>query len=312
MILPPWLAAMAAWSLLLAYVGDQCVQYRRLLSLRQRDAAATLPATLGSTVAHGCRWSAGVPMWICWRDVKISARLMLLIEAVSVTLIVVVLAAGAAAPRLAWRSGPAASARHDRQRPSCRAGAGDVQLCGFESATALGSEARNPLKTIPRAVILSSILAGVFFTDCAYTEVLGFAHGRQDLGTSDAPMHVLAGVGGMPVLGLLIDVGALVSMFAGMLACTHRRCPRAAADGAQRARPRLAARHPRAQRNAQPRDSRHRAGALSSRGHSGRQRRGWASMCMAGSERSRPTDSSSAMDWCASRFRAICAITTAS
>jgi len=31
-------------------------------------------------------------------------------------------------------------------------------------------------------------------------------------------MHVLAGVGGVPVLGLLIDFGALVSLFAGSLA----------------------------------------------------------------------------------------------
>jgi amino acid transporter len=32
-------------------------------------------------------------------------------------------------------------------------------------------------------------------------------------------MHVLAQVGGVPVLGLLIDIGALVSLFAGTLAC---------------------------------------------------------------------------------------------
>jgi amino acid transporter len=32
-------------------------------------------------------------------------------------------------------------------------------------------------------------------------------------------MHVLARVGGVPVLGILIDIGALVSMFAGTLAC---------------------------------------------------------------------------------------------
>src|SRR5258708_7457161 len=32
-------------------------------------------------------------------------------------------------------------------------------------------------------------------------------------------MYVLARVGGVPVLGLLIDVGALVSLFAGTLAC---------------------------------------------------------------------------------------------
>jgi amino acid transporter len=89
---------------------------------------------------------------------------------------------------------------------------------GFEAATALGSEARNPLKAIPRAVILTSVLGGVFFTICAYAEVLGFGISGKDLGTSDVPMHVLAGVGGLPALGLLIDLGALVSLFAGSLA----------------------------------------------------------------------------------------------
>ena len=32
-------------------------------------------------------------------------------------------------------------------------------------------------------------------------------------------MRVLARVGGVPIFGLLIDIGALVSMFAGTLAC---------------------------------------------------------------------------------------------
>ena len=40
---------------------------------------------------------------------------------------------------------------------------------GFESATTLGAEARNPLKTIPRAVIQSSILAGAIFHRSAHT-----------------------------------------------------------------------------------------------------------------------------------------------
>jgi amino acid transporter len=90
---------------------------------------------------------------------------------------------------------------------------------GFESATTLGSEARNPLETIPRAVIQSALLAGAIFIVCAYTEVLGLRSAGQDLATSPAPMRVLAKLGGLPILGLLIDIGALVSMFAGTLAC---------------------------------------------------------------------------------------------
>ena len=92
-------------------------------------------------------------------------------------------------------------------------------FCGFESATTMGSEARNPLQTIPRAVMLTAILGGAFFTVCAYAEVLGFHTVGQDLGTSPAPMHVLADLSGVPVFGLLIDVGALVSLFAGTLGC---------------------------------------------------------------------------------------------
>ena len=90
---------------------------------------------------------------------------------------------------------------------------------GFESATTLGSEARNPLKTIPRAVIQSALLAGAIFILCAYTEILGLRAAGQDLATSTAPMRVLAKLAGLPIFGLLIDIGALVSMFAGTLAC---------------------------------------------------------------------------------------------
>jgi amino acid transporter len=90
---------------------------------------------------------------------------------------------------------------------------------GFESATTLGSEARNPLRTIPRAVVQSAIIAGAFFILSAYAEVLGFHIVGQDLGASQDPMHVVARVGGVPVLGVLIDIGALVSLFAGTLAC---------------------------------------------------------------------------------------------
>ena len=53
----------------------------------------------------------------------------------------------------------------------------------------------------------------------AYSEVLGFNILGQNLGTSPAPMHVLAGVAYVPALGILIDVGAAVSLFAGTLGC---------------------------------------------------------------------------------------------
>jgi len=217
LILPPWLGATTAWSLLLAYVatGSSVIggfyQYANLL-LRDATGHGTSTVLLALIVT-------GVSMWIAWRDVKISARLMLWIEAVSVFFILTVVVLVLARHGSHW----------DLNQLRLRGVTGEhfrlglvlalFSFVGFESATTLGSEARNPLKTIPRAVIQSSILGGAFFTLCAYTEVLGFRVVGQDLGASDAPMHVLASVGGAPVLGLLIDIGALVSLFAGTLAC---------------------------------------------------------------------------------------------
>jgi amino acid transporter len=217
MILPPWLGATVAWSLLLAYVATGAsviggfYHYGHLL-LRDRTnhpGSAVLLAVMVSTVS----------MWIAYRDVKISARLMLWIEAVSVAVIFTVVLL--VLFRQGWHL--------DREQLGLRGMTGSglrlglvlalFSFVGFESATTLGSEARDPLQTIPRAVIQSALLAGAFFTVCAYAEVLGFRTAGQDLGTSQAPMHVVASVGGIPMLGLLIDLGALVSLFAGTLAC---------------------------------------------------------------------------------------------
>jgi amino acid transporter len=217
MTLPPWLSSTVAWSLLLAYVatGSSVIGgFYHYANLLLRDATGhVFSAVMLSLLV------TGVSIWIAWRDVKISARLMLWIEAASVSVIVIVVAL------LLFRHGWPLDGDELHLRGMTGSGLrlGLVlalfSFVGFESATTLGAEARNPLKTIPRAVIQSSVLAGAFFTVCAYAEVLGFHTVGQDLGASQAPMYVLAQVGGVPILGLLIDIGALVSLFAGTLAC---------------------------------------------------------------------------------------------
>lgn len=217
MILPQWMGAAVAWSLLLAYIatGSSVIggfyHYANLL-LHDATGHGFSAVVLALAVT-------GASVWIAWRDVKISARLMLWIEAVSVSVIVIVVALLLVRHGWHWDS----DQLHLRGMSGSGLRLGLVlalfSFVGFESATTLGSEAHNPLKTIPRAVILSSILAGLFFTVCAYAEVLGFHTVGQDLGNSQAPMRVLARVAGVPVLGLLIDIGALISLFAGTLAC---------------------------------------------------------------------------------------------
>src|ERR1700720_1453727 len=90
MTLPPWLGATVAWSLLLAYVatGSSVIGgFYHYANLLLHDATGHVYSTaLLATLV------TGVSIWIAYRDVKISARLMLWIEATSVTVIVIVVA----------------------------------------------------------------------------------------------------------------------------------------------------------------------------------------------------------------------------
>src|SRR6202011_2885272 len=102
MTLPPWLSALAAWSLLLAYVatGSSVIggfyHYANLL-LRDATGHGTSAALLAVIVT-------AISMAIAWRAVKISARLMLWIEALSVTLILILVTLVLVRHGLRWDS----------------------------------------------------------------------------------------------------------------------------------------------------------------------------------------------------------------
>lgn len=88
---------------------------------------------------------------------------------------------------------------------------------GFESATSLGHEAKRPLKTIPKAVKGSVILAGLFFILMTYVEVLGFSNAGISITEVEEPLGFLSRQVGMGWLGELIGIGALFSFFACVL-----------------------------------------------------------------------------------------------
>ena len=214
----PSLGAVAAWSLLLAYVvtgasvAAGALYYANVLL--NQFFSITVPPVLCLTMIV---LLSGI---IALRDIKLSAEMMLWTEVTSVGLISTVLLL------MLVRYG----FRFDVDQLQLRGvhvnslGPALVlamfSFVGFESATTLGTEARNPLKTIPRAVIQCAILAGVFFILCAYAEVLGFKGETTRLSDSASPLHLLASKAGVSPLGTAIDLGAFVSMFACVLACT--------------------------------------------------------------------------------------------
>ncbi len=88
---------------------------------------------------------------------------------------------------------------------------------GFESATSLGDEAKNPLKTIPKALMSSTILAGLFFIGTTYVEMLGFSDAGISITKTEAPLGFLSQQAGVGFLGELVALGALFSFFACVL-----------------------------------------------------------------------------------------------
>lgn len=67
-------------------------------------------------------------------------------------------------------------------------------------------------------MILSTILAGLFFVVMTYAEVLGFKGAPTPLNETPAPMSFLAQQAGVGFLGVIVTVGAMVSFFACTLA----------------------------------------------------------------------------------------------
>jgi amino acid transporter len=216
--LPPVFGVTAAWGLLLAYlatgasVAGGALYYASVLS--QQFLHWSPPAL--PTLAVVC----GAATYVAYRDVKLSAELMLWIEVASVSLILIVLAF------MLFRFGLRFDVDQFRLRGVKISALGPAlvlsmfSFVGFESAASMGAEARDPLRTIPRAVLQCAILAGVFFMLCSYSEVLGFRGESGRLSDSTSPLHLLAAKAGVSPLGVAIDFGAMVSMVACVLACT--------------------------------------------------------------------------------------------
>ncbi len=215
--LPPAFGVAAAWGLLLAYlatgasVAGGALYYATVLSGQFFHWAPPAIPTLAVVCAV-----AGL---IAYRDVKLSAEIMLWIEAVSVGLIVIVLVL------LPVHIGLQLDTSQFQLKGISFRSLGPAlvlsifSFVGFEGATTLGGEVRDPLRTIPRAVLQCALLAGGFFMLCAYSEVLGFRGQSAALSSSTSPLHMLAAKAHVSPLGVAIDCGAFISMFACVLAC---------------------------------------------------------------------------------------------
>jgi amino acid transporter len=158
---------------------------------------------------------------LAYTDMRLAARLMLGLEAVSVFAIVVLgvivlekvgattglsMAPFAPGPGFGW------------------SGVGYaivfavLSFAGFEGAATLGEETGDPNRAIPIAVLGTVILAGVFYVFASYVQVVGFGLGNMKaLAHDSAPLNTLALRFGSRDFATLLDLAAAISAFSCVL-----------------------------------------------------------------------------------------------
>ncbi len=210
--------AVGGWSLLWAYMGIATAGVTgftvfavKLLAM----AGITAPPLLLSTICVAVAW------FCAWKNVQLSAVMMLVCEGLSVLLIVALCFIV-----LGQHHFVLDKAQFDTSAfPASKLGLGVVvaifSLVGFECATAFGDEAKEPLKTIPRAVILSLLISGAFFVFVTYTMVMGVRGYSTTLDNMDAPLNVLATLAHVGFLQAPLSLGAMISFFALCLSCIN-------------------------------------------------------------------------------------------
>lgn len=188
------------------------------LSMLLARVAPGVPAPLAAIVA--LVGEAAVLAVVLVRGIRLSARIALIVESVSVALIVTLLTA------LLVQIGPFdISAILPPGGVSASAVAAGAVLAltafvGFESSATLGVEARAPLRNIPRAIVGTVLVAGALYLLAAYTQVAGFAAIGRDLVSSAAPIDELAGAFGLAPWAAAADVGIAASFLACAIAST--------------------------------------------------------------------------------------------
>lgn len=217
--------------LVMAAVTGAAVYLAALLDRLGVDASPSLLlAGLAAAVAIG----AAVLVLL---GVRLSARIVLLVETLSITLIVVVfgvLLAGGVPAGGTPLVDPGLGGVAAGVLPALGA------FIGFEAATALGVEARRPYVTVPRAVLWTAAVAGLLALVAAYVQVAAIG------GAPGGPEPVLAAAAGRGGLAIVLDIGIACSFLACTVATANALVRVLFSLGRDRLAPaRLGAAHPR-------------------------------------------------------------------
>jgi amino acid transporter len=217
----PFAGAMTGWSMIAAYLFTAVavtlsftIFVGNVLHAVGLD-ALTPPAWLLMVGFVAVVWFAG------YRDIQLSSRLALVLEAISVGIIVLVIALV-----VIRRGGVVDPAQLQIARlhfGGITSSLAFAVFCfvGFESAATLAKETRDPRVAVPRAIMASAAGVGLFFTVMTYLMVLGMGGDAAALGASGAPFADMTAKAGLSWVAGVVYASAMISSFACALACVN-------------------------------------------------------------------------------------------
>jgi amino acid transporter len=160
--------------------------------------------------------------YLTYRDVRLTARFMLVVEALSLAAIFLLMVV-----TLFHHHGPIIESQQFTFTGFSihKLLLGMVLIVyafsGFESCSTFGQEAKDPLRAIPRSLIVSVAVTGLLFVIAAYIVTLGFHGTSYDLATSSNPLADLSKINGWGPFQYVIDAGVAISIFSVAVAATN-------------------------------------------------------------------------------------------
>lgn len=216
--LGPFAGALAGWAMISAYLFTATavgMSFTIFLAdfLKEFGITLAIPPMIAAMLLFIAFVTYGA-----YRDVRLSSRLGLILEAASVCIIIAITV-------LIVRSRGTVVDAAQLDFANFKYGAlfsslPFVIFCfvGFESAATLAKESANPRRNVPVAVIGCGAFAGIFFTLMAYFMVFGSGDDTGALGRSTAPFGDVAAKAGLGWAGAVVYFAAMISVFACALA----------------------------------------------------------------------------------------------
>jgi amino acid transporter len=217
----PYTGALAGWSMISAYIMTAIA------------VVEAFPIFVGNLFTALGIDKPIVPLWVfafaqiamigyaAYRDIKLSSRVGLICECISVGIIVII---------TAMVIGVHGTVIDPQQLAISKFNYGAVfaglpfvifSFVGFESSATLAKESGNPTKSIPLAVVSCAAFAGVFFTLIAYFMVFGDGDNTTAMGNSSSPFTDVAAKAGLSWTSAIVYTAACISSFACGLACIN-------------------------------------------------------------------------------------------